>query len=195
VLLKILQGQLNTPSIQGNNNHFLVTSPQENKHCGWCSHSCYTQSTVVNYVSLQFTLQLSCSPRFHMMHGRRELASRSQHHGTMRLHLFFLKKKNGNDWLQLIFMSWKSRAAPEREPGKDAPLNQINPQSPHSSRGNDSQFLFSFHTRTEYWLDCKLHRRIAIAYITPLSHTNKRNFSVFQKERCCGICESPWAIQ
>jgi hypothetical protein len=108
---------------------------------------------------------------------------------------FFFKKKNGNDWLQLIFMSWKSRAAPEREPGKDAPLNQINPQSPHSSRGNDSQFLFSFHTRTEYWLDCKLHRRIAIAYTTPLSHTNKRNFSVFQKERCCGICESPWAIQ
>ena len=36
-------------------------------------------------------------------------------------------------------MSWMSRAAPERETGKDAPLNQINPQSPHSSRGNDSQ--------------------------------------------------------
>ena len=54
---------------------------------------------------------------------------------------FFLKKrkKDGNDRLQLIFVSWMSRAAPERETGKDAPLNQINPQSPHSSRGNDSQ--------------------------------------------------------
>ena len=59
----------------------------------WCSHSCYTQSTVLNYVSLQFTLQLSCSPRLDMMHGWRELASRSHNHDTIRPHFLFSKKK------------------------------------------------------------------------------------------------------
>jgi hypothetical protein len=64
------------------------------------THTIYSTKLLYN----EFTLQ----PRFHDA-GRRELASRSQHHGMAPCGYtsFFLKKKkkNGNDWLQLIFVS------------------------------------------------------------------------------------------